>query len=305
MRPVLIGGDWGTSSLRLYLLSGEGAVLERREEALGISRVPEGRFESALDELVAPWRGTHGALPVLLSGMIGSRQGWAEAPYAACPAEATALARALVLVPSRGGGAVRIVPGVENFDAAGRPDVMRGEETQIVGAMAELGLRDGLFVLPGTHSKWVRVAERRILSFRTYMTGEVYAVLRQHSILGRLMEGERGEGSGFRAGVAAAAELGGAGDLLNRLFSVRALGLFDRLPPRESADYLSGLLIGAEIAAAAREAGGPILLVGDAALSARYADAAVLLGLSSRAAPPDCAARGLFLIAADAGLLAG
>jgi len=196
------------------------------------------------------------------------------------------------------------VPGVSFRHEDGHPDVMRGEETQIAGALAAMGLSDGLFVLGGTHSKWVRVEAGAITAFSTYMTGEVFAALRGHTILGRLMpEGERGDGAGLRRGVLEGAALPSAGSLLARLFSVRTLGLFDELPGRELSDYLSGLLIGAELAEATRHGAGRFIAVKSQGLERQYDAAADILGLDCVPAPADCVVLGHLAIARAAGLV--
>ncbi len=177
--PALIGVDWGTTSARAYRIDAGGAVLETRAAPLGIQQV-RGDFAGALDALLGDWR--HESIPRLACGMIGSRQGWIEAPYVECPAAAASLARGIVETPDR---ALTIVPGLVDRDDEGVPDVMRGEETQIVGAVAG-DASPTLAVLPGTHSKWAIARDGAIASFATYMTGEVYAVLREHSILGRM-----------------------------------------------------------------------------------------------------------------------
>src|SRR5215203_3396657 len=177
--PRLVALDWGTTSLRAYLIGDGGVVLERRAEPLGILRVPERDFRAAFDTATAQWR-QYPALPAIASGMIGSAQGWVEAPYTSLPADADSVARSLATVPDVG---LRIVPGLAQRDGA--PDVMRGEETQLFGAMRESSVLGdgGVAVLPGTHAKWARVAGDRIVGFTTYMTGELFAVLAQHSIL--------------------------------------------------------------------------------------------------------------------------
>jgi 2-dehydro-3-deoxygalactonokinase len=232
-----------------------------------------------------------------MCGMIGSRQGWVEASYATLPAGSAAFAAALARVPGVAGD-VRIVPGASGSGLAGAPDVMRGEETQIVGALESGGAGDGLFVLPGTHSKWAEVRDGRILRFATFLTGEAYGALRGHTILGRLMADGPEDESGFAAGLARAREPGG---LLHHLFSARTLGLFDRLQPDALAPYLSGLLIGHEIEAARAAFGdGAVTIVGGAALARRYAAA---LGPRARTIAGDvAAARGLWRIAREAGL---
>ena len=176
-------------------------------------------------------------LPVLMAGMVGARQGWVEAPYANCPAGLREIASAMVTSRRARWARSACAPGVCAFDRDGAPDVMRGEETQILGALAATGRADGVFVLPGTHSKWARVEAGRITSFATYMTGEAFAALKDHTILGRLMDPASQDGAGFAEGVRAASRLERPGDVLHAIFMTRTLGLFDRLRP----DQLSGL----------------------------------------------------------------
>ena len=193
---ALIGIDWGTSAARAYRIGPDGGVLEARSATLGIQKLADRRFADALAELLGPWRDD--PAPRLACGMIGSRQGWREAPYVGCPATVDALAAGIVVTA---GGELAIVPGVISRDSAGMPDVMRGEETQVVGAI-DGDAASVLAVLPGTHSKWTRVEHGRLVDFQTYMTGELYSVLLEHSILGRLAErGTRRAGPGrVRAG---------------------------------------------------------------------------------------------------------
>ena len=295
MSARLIGLDWGTTSCRAYLVGADGAVLERVTDGAGILKVENGAFGAALDAMTADWE----RLPVILSGMIGSRQGWREAPYARCPAGADDIVRALARF-DHAGRPVALVPGlaVEN-DAM--PDVMRGEETQILGALALAGRGAGLFLLPGTHSKWAEVADGRIVSFRTFMTGEVFGALKDHTILGRLMRAGD-DADGFARGVREGAALGSAGALLNRLFATRSYGLMDRLADTALADYLSGLLIGAEVAEATRQTNGAVTIVASPALAQRYTDALRLTGQASTLAPLDCVASGHWRIARAAGI---
>ena len=289
--PKLIGLDWGTTACRAYLIGADGAVQARFADGPGILRVENGAFGPALRAMIDPWVAAYGPLPVLLSGMIGSRQGWVEVPYVACPAAADGLAAGLGRIVEPGLGPIAVVPGmtVTNGDM---PDVMRGEETQILGALALSARADGLFLLPGTHSKWVEVADRRIVAFRTFMTGEVFAALKDHTILGRLMREGPGDADGFARGLADGASLGSAGALLNRLFATRTYGLFDRLPDTALADYLSGLLIGAEIAAAMARRHDAVTVIASPALVSRYAGALRRLGHACATAPDDCVAAG-------------
>ena len=289
--PALFCVDWGTSSFRAYLASLEGKILERNFSGGGILSLAKGEHEEALAGALAEWIAKYGPLPILMSGMIGARQGWVEVPYAQCPAGSKEVAAAIVTIESRRLGPIGLVPGVCAIDRDGSPDVMRGEETQIFGALAAMDRSEGAFVLPGTHSKWARVEEGRIQSFATYMTGEVFAALKDHTILGRLMEGASESSDGFAEGVRAASRLERPGDILHAIFMTRTLGLFDRLEPGQLPDYLSGLLIGAELLSGARGASGAIV-IGSPELTARYCAAGGILGLALEPAPEDCAPLG-------------
>jgi len=314
---VLVALDWGTSNLRAYLMSADGGVVETRHAARGILHLPAragcGRFEQAFADIAGDWVGRDPTLAVVAAGMVGSAQGWIEAPYAHTPADVRSLAAHGVRVPSGLGPDVLIAPGVI-FDPPDRePDVMRGEEIKIAGAVAaepSLGERTW-FVLPGTHSKWAFVERQRIVSFATYMTGELYAVLREHSILGRLMTESADPGGSalaFEKGLETA-RAGSPGDLGHQLFAARTLGLTGRLPSNALADYLSGLLVGNELVSALaasraiREADAPLVLLGDAALCRRYARALEVFGAAVGAQLDDTAPRGLWEFARAAGLL--
>jgi 2-dehydro-3-deoxygalactonokinase len=268
--------------------------------ARGVLTVAKGEHEEVLGGLIGDWLAESGPLPVLMAGMVGSRQGWVEAPYADCPAGLPEIASAMAAIDTRAMGAIGVAPGVRAVDRDGAPDVMRGEETQILGALAAMGRADGVFVLPGTHSKWARVEAGRITSFATYMTGEVFAALKDHTILGRLMAAGPQDDSAFAEGVGAAARLERPGDLLHAIFMTRTLGLFDRLTPAQLSDYLSGLLIGAELASGAQGAQGAVV-VGAPALTARYCAAGAIRGLALEPAPDDCAPRGLLALLAHWG----
>lgn len=309
MPPALISLDWGTTSLRAYLLAADGVVIEQQERPLGILNVPKRDdgapdFARAFRETAGAWLDRNRGLPTIASGMIGSRQGWREAAYVACPAGPDALAAALLPVDAGSDGTLSIVPGLEVFDADGVPDVMRGEETQIFG----LDARDGVIVLPGTHSKWALLADGRIAGFATFMTGESFAALSGHTILGRLMNGTAFDADGFARGVAHAARApAGRGGLLHRLFSARTLGLFDRVPATALHSYLSGLLIGSEIVEACAWLGSApaeVTLIGAARLVNSYGIALGQRGIAVKPAPADAAARGALAIARRAGMAA-
>jgi len=294
-QPAFIGVDWGTSSFRAYLVDARGGLIEQIGSDRGILSIAPGAHEGVLAGAVAPWKDADPTLPIVMSGMIGARQGWIEAPYANCPAGVAEIAAAVVTIPTQRLGRISLAPGVSRVDAHGGPDVMRGEETQILGALAALKARAGLFVLPGTHSKWARVEDGRIMSFASYMTGEVFAALKDHTILGRLMSGAGAQGEGFAQGVGAAARLERPGDLLHAIFMTRTLGLFDRLGPDQLADYLSGLLVGAELLAGARGAASAVV-IGSPSLTARYCKAGELLGLRLTPAPDNCVLLGQFAL---------
>ena len=260
----LIAVDWGTSSLRGARLDEAGRVLEEKSAPLGILNVPNGDFAGVFTSLFSDWMKPAGSV-CLISGMAGSRQGWVEAPYVACPAGPEDLERHLHWIEP---GRIALVPGL-SVEQGEVPDVMRGEEVQIFGALRLAGVTEGLFVLPGTHSKWATVRDGQVTGFRTYMTGEVYGLLGQHSILARTLDAEAPlDEAMFRRGVTRAGE--GEG-LLHNAFGVRALALFDRLSPAQSASYLSGVLIGEELRAQQLPAGRPVVVIGAPALTARYA----------------------------------
>lgn len=286
----MIAVDWGTSNFRAYRLSKAGSILARRSSPLGILRVAEGKFENALREEIGDWL-ADGEREVLLCGMIGSRQGWVEAKYLPCRAGIDHLVDALLPIPFNG-AQVRLVPGVMGSDAAGVPEVMRGEETAAMGILDACSA-EVLVCFPGTHSKWLVLSNRSISSFTTFMTGELYSAVRNGTILGRMMTGEVSvEGKAFLDGVARSAQEGG---LLHHLFGVRTLGLMERLANEDSASYLSGLLIGHEVRAA-MQAEAVVHLVGTATLCSLYAQAIQACGGEAKIEGEDTAALGLWAI---------
>jgi len=313
--PELLALDWGTSSLRAYLMR-DGAVLETRQSAHGIQHLPQpgvAGFEAAFAQIAGDWLKDWPYLPIVASGMVGSAQGWREAPYVACPADSRTLAEHGVRVASGLGPDITIAPGVLLDEAGQTPDVMRGEEIQIAGALRqspEWAARACL-VLPGTHSKWVRVEAGRIVHFATYLTGELFAVLRQHSILGRLMPeanvSEREPDFGaFDSGLAAARS-SRPGDLSHQIFAARTLGLTGQLPHASLSDYLSGLLIGHELVSGLGRFADmeqmPLILIGDAQLCRRYAHSLHKYGAGVRAVLDNTAPAGLWDFAQAAGRL--
>lgn len=289
----MIAVDWGTSSFRAYRIDAAGIVVDKREAPLGILAIKEQRFAEALESQVGDWieAGVH---PIMMSGMIGSRQGWREQAYVRCPAGPEELAAKLGSVTwGMQGRKAWIVPGLITRDAQGVHDVIRGEETQIFGVLGDLGPGSHTLCLPGTHSKWVRVEDGRIASFTTHMTGELFAVLRDHSILGRTMENAGDIPTAFDAGLARSRQPGG---LLHHLFGVRADSLAGTLTAEAAHEFLSGLLIGHEIAAVA-PTGGTVHILGSQSLAARYERALSAAGCRAHTLDPDAAVRGLIRLA--------
>lgn len=304
----LIALDWGTSSMRAYLLGEDGAMLDEISHPWGIMATPDGDFAKALDTVTAPWRRDHPGLPMIAAGMIGSAQGWRQVPYVPCPAGPIELAADIRRQAAEPGIVLPIVPGVSVDGVI--PGVIRGEETQVFGALhlaPELAGRS-LLILPGTHSKWVNVRNGAIADFSTYLTGELFAVLSKHSILGR-PAAEAGSGAdkgvswdAFDRGVRTLRDNASRG-ISSLLFSARSLVLGGRLDPLESLDYLSGLLVGEELrcALAERDQGErpPLALVGDPAQCERYGRALAHFGVIDTPVVANASPLGLWRIAAQ------
>lgn len=279
--------DWGTSNLRAWGIAADGTIAFSRTSDRGMGKLTPDAFAGVLEGLLEDEPSVSGgAVDVLICGMAGARQGWMEAPYLDAPADLGGLAYGAVRPPMPGSRlAPRILPGVCQ-KLSGAEDVMRGEETQILGLGALLPGFAGVAVLPGTHSKWVAVNGRRIERFATAMTGELYEVLRTHSVLRLSLTGAL-DGPGREAGIEAglAAGIAAPQRLAASLFKVRAGSLLSGRQPDWCAGYLSGLLIGAEIGGqrdwieAGQEA---IPLIGSPALCAIYARGLAQIGIGSR-----------------------
>jgi 2-dehydro-3-deoxygalactonokinase len=238
MNGAYIAIDWGTTNRRAYLMDADGAVLDSVRDDRGVLAIDHADFPRELAAL----RDTLGSFPAIAAGMIGSTRGWVEAPYVPAPTDLAALAAARTVVP---GEDLAIVPGVKLTGP--RSDVMRGEEVQVLGAIAAgLAPADALFCQPGTHNKWVDVAGGRIVDVSTAMTGELFALLRGNGVLKGMLDGVVADGPAFRDGLARGA---GAKDLTVALFEVRAAVLLSALPPEDAASFASGVLIGADVGA--------------------------------------------------------
>jgi 2-dehydro-3-deoxygalactonokinase len=273
-RQGYIAVDWGTTNRRAYAVDGAGQVVGQFEDERGLLAVPSGGFEPAVAEI----RHRLGDRPMLLAGMVGSNRGWREAPYVPCPATPAALAGAILwMEPDRTG----ILPGVSQAGPAGA-DVMRGEEVQVLGAVAAgLVPADGLICHPGTHAKWIVMKTGRIDRFRTMMTGEVFGLLRDHSILAEQLGGEVLPAAAFLEG--AAAGLAGT-ELLSALFAIRARHVLGT-PVPDAQSYASGLLIGSDVRGGlSLHCEGEVGLVGRPDLCALYAAALAHAGHATRPA---------------------
>lgn len=313
--PQLLALDWGTSSLRAFLMQ-HGKVVETRQSGHGIQHLPLSGtpgYEKAFAEIAGDWVRRWPQLPIVASGMVGSAQGWREAPYVRCPADIQALAGQSIAVPSGLGPEILIAPGVL-FDEPGElPDVMRGEEIQIAGALLmnpQWAVRSCM-LLPGTHSKWAQIKNGKIVRYTTYLTGELFAVLSKHSILGRLMPAES-EGNketdvaAFALGLDTA-RCSGPGDFSHQIFGTRTLGLTGRVAPTGLADYLSGLLIGHELVSGLAGAGDltsvPLVMIGAPELCDRYRLSLKAMGKVADAVLDNTAPVGLWNLALAAGFV--
>jgi 2-dehydro-3-deoxygalactonokinase len=291
-----ICGDWGTSRLRLSLCTGERVLETRQGPGIGALREPAAEV---LRPLIAGWRSAYGRLPLFLCGMAGSRNGWRESAYLPCPADLRALGKAALRFDSEG-MQVTIAPGLSCTSRLGLPEAMRGEETQMAGALAlqpALATGHHLVCLPGTHTKWVSLEDGIVRDFLTALTGELFSLLRDGSTLSRAASG-RVEGEvqrpvdagtvreqGFESGLEAAATLGSA-SLLHALFAARSGQLLEARSHEWALGYLSGLLIGSDVRGAmplfanGAANGAAIVLIGDAALNERYGRALLRLGIA-------------------------
>ena len=272
----LLAVDWGTSRVRAHLVA-DGTALESRDAAEGVSRLRPGEHPGVFERLCGEWLAAEPGLPIILVGMVGSREGWFPAPYVRCPAGPAEIAAGLTTVDLGAGRRGFVTPGV-SAAAHAAPDVMRGEETHLLGA----DVADGLVCLPGTHCKWARMEGGRIAGFATFLTGELYGLLREHSMVGR-PAAEPADPAGFAEGLAAAEGAEDSGGLLRILFGARAATLTGRLAPTALGPYLSGLLTGFEIAGALRLFGRPdaVTIVADPPRAELYADALGRLGIAT------------------------
>jgi 2-dehydro-3-deoxygalactonokinase len=294
--PVFIAGDWGSSNLRLYLCACRNAQspeLLATQQDPGCSKI-ENNFEDILFNLLTPWLEQYGPVPVILSGAVGSNIGWHTVPYTDCPARPDEIARATNKFNIRG-LELWILSGLKTRTPFETPDVMRGEELQLLGWMladkqAEQAAEQ-IVVLPGTHNKWARVHNGRVDSFVTAFTGELYAVLEQHSMLLTQPMADNFSDRFFMQGVELAKTLK-SGQLLNALFATRSRQIVGELTAADAASYLSGILVGSDIlgsmALVADKPDQPpeLVIIGDQMLSYAYQLAFAALGLEAQICDP-------------------
>ncbi len=302
-KPSLIAIDWGTSNFRAFLLDDNGALLETRFAKQGILRVENGDFAQALREQVWDWLESFSDIPLLMSGMVGSRQGWKEVPYLACPVSLNQLATGLQSVPFQN-NPCWIVPGLRVDYNDGRTDVMRGEETQIIGALSQdEDHLSQVFCLPGTHSKWAWVENGQLIHFTTFMTGEIFTLLAKHSILGRLMRGNKTDLVAFERGMVWAER---SEEMLSQLFQVRTQVLANKLSTSGVHSFLSGMLIGYELKQALKNSipEHKVTIIGNARIARLYAkslDRYAIRGMVTDG--EQVTAAGLFKIAKQANII--
>lgn len=272
--PDWVAADWGTSHLRLWMMAENGQVLQRLHSAAGMGTLTSEGYEPELLRLLEGALPAEGALDVICCGMAGAAQGWAEAPYAAAPCPPPGPAEVVQPALETPRLRVFILPGVKQM---AEPDVMRGEETQIAGFLAAHPGYDGMLCLPGTHSKWARVRDGTIEGFRTFMTGELFALLSSQSVLRHTTNSDGWDEAAFEAAVSDI--MAAPADLTGKLFGLRAGPLLTGMPPETARARLSGLLIGAELAATRKDWQAlPVALIGENSLAQAYAEALALKG---------------------------
>ena len=332
----LIGLDWGTSSLRAYLFGDSGTMLAERTAPSGVMHLErftpggdprvsrEQLFEAAMDEICGEWLVEHGPdLPMIACGMVGSTVGWKEAAYLRTPAGTGDLAKALTIVKRADGAALQIVPGICAAGVPGKsfPEILRGEETQLAGILSAIaaptsGASENLLIgLPGTHSKWAQVRDRKIVSFSTFVTGELYGLLTSYSVVAKTAtkpDQMDTEAFGLGLQLAQAQTPEAAGGLLSTIFSTRSKRVLGELREGQQPDYLSGLLIGEELAGVQRVLArdthrlsdySRILLAGDRGLCTRYHAACLQLSWPATEFVEAATQRGLWSIAREAGFV--
>ncbi len=294
---TFIGVDWGTSSLRAYLLDDAGTLLDQRSGRDGISKSP-GEWKQTLLRYIGPWVEA-GAREVVLSGMITSRQGWVETPYATLPADAARIAEGMIH-RTEAGLDLWFAPGLALVDDGRTLDVIRGEETQILGHVSDHDAGAKLIILPGSHSKWALVDGGTVTWFSTFLTGELFNAIAEHTLLRATLTDEP-SAEAFGQGVAlGSSQKPGDGGLLHKLFSLRVRALAEP-GGVVSRDLLAGLIFGTEIQEAIQQLATlpPALVIGNSALARQYLAALRIIGVEAHMGDEDAAAAGLFKLFQD------
>ncbi|MCO5732200.1 2-dehydro-3-deoxygalactonokinase [Rhizobium sp. SSA_523] len=290
-----LGIDWGSRRFRAWLLDSEGRIIDSVEKDEGLAAVRDRDFRGALEAACAAQLSRDPNLPILLSGMVGSRTGWIEAPYCPCPATMDTIAGNAIRFEI-GSHPAAILPGATSVDASGHADVMRGEEIQVLGVAALLGIQDATICIPGTHAKWASLSAGRLANFETHVTGEMFSLLRGHSLVGQMAEGDDDAPEAFLAGV----DHGLTHAAAHAVFAARADALQGTLAPRSISAFLSGVLIGNELSARPRSESGELVLLATGVLAERYAKALTHVGEVFRTVDAKEAARAGQVLAARA-----
>jgi 2-dehydro-3-deoxygalactonokinase len=297
MHKSFIALDWGTTSFRAYLVGADGAVKDQFADSEGILAVKDNGFETVLESHIGHW---DKSLPVVAAGMITSRQGWIELPYVECPAGPAELAKHIHVHTAKSGRVIHFLTGLHLKSDTISHDVMRSEETQVFGSLDSGAAH---FVTPGTHSKWIDVVDGKITRFATYITGEIFSLLRNHSILGRLMTSDGDDEAAFLKGVDKA--FADPAGFLHSLFSVRSLGLFNDVATDKLASYLSGIVIGTEVAHAtlSNDRAAKYVILASPGIGGRYVRAMKAAGLDVMMGDPLAIIKGEAEVARLAGVI--
>ncbi|MBD1557560.1 2-dehydro-3-deoxygalactonokinase [Vibrio sp. S9_S30] len=266
MKGNWIAVDWGTTNFRAFLMSESGECLDSIRAKKGLLSIKPNQFSAEFDHLIDRWITESDPLPVLMAGMVGSQQGWCEVPYASAPASVNEIVRGIKTVPLLSGAIGKIIPGIRCQNAFGYPDVMRGEEVQLIG-LSELLSQDFSAILYGTHSKHAHWKNGKLIQFSTVMTGELYSILVEHSLLGKALPKQTNNNDVFYKGM----DMGISNPLNHILFSARTFRLTNKIKQEHVHAFISGLLIGHELSLVNKD--NKLYLIGSNHLSQPYSDA--------------------------------
>lgn len=240
-----IGIDWGSSNCRAALISMAGEVMATKDSPRGALTLRHDEFAAVFEQLTGDWITRHNVLFALASGMVGSKQGWLQAPYVNTPATMESLIESVQWFDQK--IPVGIVPGIANYQDGRVLDILRGEEVQVFGVLKAYGISGGLLILPGTHSKWINVGHSRVDSFRTYMTGELFDVIKKNSVLKYALGESQAHPDFIEEEFLAGCHMALQSSLLHNLFGMRTRSITTDVKPQSLDSYYSGLLIGEEI----------------------------------------------------------